>query len=690
EVLPHLAFGLQDAHSSRLVAAYHTLRKPDLARQAVPVIRQTVNAQPEWRWRAEVGALYRILEQGLEVQTLAQISAIQPPPEDVTSSLPPALAKSCAGVGRILGELKKIERVDDLNTKTIFMNSAQAALLELRRYLTDKPDDAPQVEYPEVGVLHAMLDGWQALILGATHDLQGRAYLQSARQIARTDWSERVQQAISVTNQGLNVAQHVRLRVDDGEGYAVVEGAEQQIDILSPQETRSFEVWLRPDSAQRIRLLWQLTFDDAVNEDRRVEFADVVEFTDAAEATANARPFQRIFPIPYVTGTPLRSGEMFVGRQDVFDFVRENLLGAYQNNAIVLHGQRRTGKTSILYRLQEVLAETHIAVLVDVQGKAARGSADFLYALSDDIAYELEKHGIAVDLPQREEYEKAPEFAFHSRFLRAAVEKMDEAADSTETPNSTGAAPPRNLLLMFDEFEELQKRVEDGKLEPEIFTFLRTLMQHEPRVDFVFSGTHKLEELGAEYWSILFNIAAYKRITFLAPEHVQRLIVEPVAPYGVEYDPLALQRIVQVTAGHPYFTQVVCHELVAYHNETQRNYLTTACVDKALEQILERGEAHFKYIWTGATLDEQKVLLALTDLLPDAESTVTPAQVTAELQRKGLVPAQDVLLDALTHLCARDILTRAGPQSTLYRFKIDLIRRWIAATRPIVAMVSVE
>ncbi len=684
EVLPHLAFGLSDTSASRLVAAYHTLRKPDLARQAVPVIRQTVQAQTEWRWRAEVGALYRILEQGLEAQTLAQISAIRPPPEDVTSSLPPVLAKSCDGVGHILGELKKIERVDDLNTKIIFLNSAQAALLELRRYLTDKQDDAPRVEYPETGVLHAMLDGWQALILGATHDLQGRADLQSTRQIGQIDWAERVRQVIGVTNHGLNVAQRVRLRVDDGEGYTVVEGAEQEIDILSPQETRTFEVWLCPDSARRVRLVWRLTFDDAIDESRHVEFADVIEFTDVAEMEANARPFQRIFPIPYVTGTPLRSGEMFVGREDVFDFVRENLLGTYQNNVIVLHGQRRTGKTSILYRLQEVMVETHIAVLVDMQGKAARGTADFLYALSDDIAYELENHGITVELPGREEYEQAPEFAFRSRFLRAAIARMDGYSPPS------GFEKPQNLLLMFDEFEELQKRVEDGKLDAEIFTFLRNLMQHEPRVDFVFSGTHKLEELGAEYWSILFNIAAYKRITFLAPEHVQRLIVEPVAPYGLEYDPLALQRIIQVTAGHPYFTQVVCHELVTYHNETQRNYLTTACVDRALEQILERGEAHFKYIWTGATLDEQKALLALTDLLPDAESTVTPAQLAAELERKGQALAQDALLDALTHLCARDILTRAGAQSALYRFKIDLIRRWIAATRPTIIPIGVE
>jgi hypothetical protein len=346
--------------------------------------------------------------------------------------------------------------------------------------------------------------------------------------------------------------------------------------------------------------------------------------------------------------------------------VREHLVGAYQNNVIVLHGQRRTGKTSILYRLGELLADTHVAVLVDMQGKAARGTADFLYALSDDIAYALENCQILVDLPERAAYEQAPEFTFRSRFLRSVVSKLDT----------------RNLLFMFDEFEELQERVEDGRLEPEIFPFLRNLMQHEPRLDFVFSGTHKLEELGSEYWSILFNIAAYKRITFLEPGEVRRLITEPVTPYGMEYDPLAVERILQVTAGHPYFTQVVCHEMVAYHNELERSYITVTCVDQVLERIVERGEAHFKYIWAGATPDEQWVMMALADLLPDTEATANPTQVAEELGRKGCVLPEDALQQALAHLQARDIVARSGRQSSLYRFKIDLIRRWIATTRP--------
>ena len=163
----------------------------------------------------------------------------------------------------------------------------------------------------------------------------------------------------------------------------------------------------------------------------------------------------------------------------------------------------------------------------------------------------------------------------------------------------------RTCCLLFDEFEELQRRVEDGRLQPEIFQFLRNLMQHDSRVDFVFSGTHKLEELGAEYWSILFNIAAYKPITFLSDDDMLRLIRNPIADYNLEYDPLAEERIIKVTAGHPYFSQLVLHEMVVLHNETQRSYMTVMDVDNGLERIVERGEAHFKFIWSESSEEER-------------------------------------------------------------------------------------
>jgi len=119
------------------------------------------------------------------------------------------------------------------------------------------------------------------------------------------------------------------------------------------------------------------------------------------------------------------------------------------------------------YRLKEEMAASHLAILVDMQAKPARGAADFLCSIADDIAYELEEVDILLELPDRAEFEKAPEFTFRNRFLRQTYNLLDG----------------RNLLLMFDEFEELQRRVEAGRLSPDIFSYLRNLMQHEERVD---------------------------------------------------------------------------------------------------------------------------------------------------------------------------------------------------------------
>ncbi len=664
QVLEHLAFDLKaDPLQARVVAAYHTLAaQPVRAVESLDVISQSLAERPEWELGGEIRALHDVLLKGLCAATVAQMADIVPVPGDQTTSLPPLLAKSSLHLTRIVNELKKVERVDDVGSQLIFLNNALENVRLAHLFIQEGATNLSTcyTPFPELGAVRVLLGQWEALVSFAIKDRQGRAELTSELVTRKLTFAPRLELTLALANRGLNVAEKIRLRVDScGEGYQVLEGAEQAIGILPPQERRELAFTVRPQGVGRLRICWYITYDDALDEDRTIEFGDLVEFVEVE------RPFQRIFPIPYVTGTPLQTSHTFVGRQDVFDFVREHLLGAYQNNVIVLHGQRRTGKTSILYRLNEVLAQSHLCVLIDMQGKAARGEVDFLYSIADDIAYTLENRGIPVELPPRQEFEPSPEFFFRSRFLRGVYDALGD----------------KSLLLMFDEFEELQKRVQDGKLAADIFPYLRNLMQHERKLDFVFAGTHKLEELAAEYWSILFNIAAYKRISFLTQDEVARLVTEPVAPSGLEYDPLALERIYQVAAGHPYFTQLICHELVVHHNETRRSYLTTTDIDAVLGRIVEQGEAHFKYIWAESGTQRRLTLLALAELLETADA-VTLDDV-AELLRKRGRPLDDrALPQALDDLEARDIVMRSGPRSSLYRFRVDLIRRWIYAARP--------
>jgi hypothetical protein len=666
DVLPHLAAQLHRKmpDAARLAGAMHTLGSGNVAEQieAARAAGTLLAAHPEWRWATEFSAVYGALDHILSARALDQIMAIQQPLEQQTASLPPLMVKCVQFVSRVIQELEKVEKVRDLATKVIFLENSLAHIHAAVRFLNEEVSgrSACSTTPPEQPALLAALDHWQELILTAIRHLKGRAYVTC--QLLNKNCcaiSAQVPVIWEVANQGLNVAQQVRLRLLPGDDYRLTEITERTIEILSPGDLKEISLPVIPvNGVRRLRASWEIIYDDAVDANRRLAFADVLEFVEAD------KPFQRIFPIPYVTGTPLKGDHVFVGREDVFAFIQENLLGAHQNNVIILHGQRRTGKTSVLYRLSQIMRDTHYGILVDMQGKPARGEADFLYSLADDIVFALEEDGIAVDLPPRADFEEAPEFFFRSRFLRSLY------------PCLNG----KNLLFLFDEFEELQRRVEDGRLRPEIFHFLRNLMQHEQRLDFVFSGTHKLEDLGAEYWSVLFNIAAYKPITFLSPAEVRRLVIEPVAAYNIEYDALAVERIIQMTAGHPYFTQLILHEMIVYHNETERNYLTVVDVDEVLERIVKRGEAHFKYIWAESTGAEREALQGLAEMLVGAEQ-VSGRDLRAFLQERGC-QSDDQWQRALLSLESRDILMRRGGRNPFYQFKVDLIRLWIDRTRP--------
>jgi AAA+ ATPase superfamily predicted ATPase len=67
---------------------------------------------------------------------------------------------------------------------------------------------------------------------------------------------------------------------------------------------------------------------------------------------------------PFVAGRPLTRADMFFGREDVFEFIRNALVGQHQDNIIVLYGKRRTCKTSVLCQMHRHINSRYILVLI--------------------------------------------------------------------------------------------------------------------------------------------------------------------------------------------------------------------------------------------------------------------------------------------------------------------------------------
>ena len=102
---------------------------------------------------------------------------------------------------------------------------------------------------------------------------------------------------------------------------------------------------------------------------------------------------------PYIAGNPVGDTPAFIGRADILrEVVR--MLRRPQDNALVLYGQRRIGKTSVLLELAARLPESgpFYPVYFDLQDKAAWALERVLAQLSQKITDAL-KQGIAPFTP---------------------------------------------------------------------------------------------------------------------------------------------------------------------------------------------------------------------------------------------------------------------------------------------------
>ena len=359
---------------------------------------------------------------------------------------------------------------------------------------------------------------------------------------------------------------------------------------------------------------------------------------------------------PYIAGNPVTGTEMFFDREDVFDFIRRTLVGKHRDNVIVLYGQRRTGKTSVLYQMRFRLDTRYLCIFIDLHGFALQGLDGFLWGLANHIIRVLRRdYQIALPCPSREEFVADPRSFFENEFLNQIWSAVGD----------------RHILLMLDEAIRLQEQVETGKLEHEIFEYLRHLMQHYERLNFLFSLSSGLEEMEKEY-SFLFNVGLYKKISFLDRNATRDLITQPVKDcYQVEPD--AVERICHITSGHPYYTQLVCHCLFNCWVQQHTPHIGVQDVDEVLNEAVERGSAVLKQVWDESTPAEKAILASMASTMSHFNDVADANDINRAWADYHVVIPKGEMAKAIRSLIARDVI--AGQDK--YTFTVDLQRLWV-------------
>jgi hypothetical protein len=549
--------------------------------------------------------------------------------------------------------LRDSERVDLAEDRVIYLNEVLGLLRQLQHQLDHWH---PQIER---SLVSSIVNRWIGLVKAELEEIHGKAQLQVNLITKQLVPDDSTIISLEIQNLGRAPAENVNLRLEADPAY-LSDSRGQIVPILPPGRTRRFQVSLRPLVEDRFRVLFSISYSDRLASNKNLAFADMVHLLPPIQE------YQSLVN-PYAPGMPLRENStVFFGREDLFDFVVHNSTNPTQPTVQILVGQRRTGKTSALLQLEHHLPENLIPIFIDCQSLGVvPGMPALFFDLAWTIADILSNRGHGVKVPELEEWQRGPAGRFEHEFIPQVLAILPEGS---------------RLLLIFDEFEAFEDLVNDGILPHTLFTFLRHLMQHGDGVSFIFAGTHRLEEMGSDYWSILFNIALYRHVGFLSRTAATNLIRYPVAQ-GLVYDDLAIDKILRVTAGHPYFLQLVCYALVNRANARKTGYVTISDVNAALDDMLRLGEVHFSYIWKRST-DTERALLTAASRGIDFEEPFRPSDLVQFLVEYDIYINPAAVTVGLDRLVDREIFREIRVEgSTLYEMKLGLIGLWVAKNK---------
>jgi AAA+ ATPase superfamily predicted ATPase len=377
--------------------------------------------------------------------------------------------------------------------------------------------------------------------------------------------------------------------------------------------------------------------------------------------TRDPKSFQSI-PNPYIVGNPIEDRRMFFGREDDFAYIAKKITAGETGGMVVLCGTRRSGKTSILFQIKGGrLGEGFLPVLIDMQSMTVQNDAEFLSRLTQELLAALN----CPELAQEERFRASPDKNPFTIF-QSLVKELDDRLQG------------RKLVLMFDEYELFETHIEKGRLSTDILNLLANWMESRQRVFVIFTGSDQLESRNPFYWNAFLGKALHRRISFLSRRDTLRLVTEPL--HGtVFYRTGVPEAIYELTAGQPFYTQVLCQTIIDYLNEKRQYDVADAEIQEAIEEIIHNPLPQMIFTW-GSLSDMEKISLSI--IAEKNKEVVAPCSaddirsfVTRE--KTGYRLHRSKLNETLERLFHQDILKKEAEEAR-YSFRMDLWRQWMA------------
>ena len=388
-------------------------------------------------------------------------------------------------------------------------------------------------------------------------------------------------------------------------------------------------------------------------------------------------------PNPYeklANGGPVTDRTMFYGRNEFIDRITEAIIST-DSKQVVIYGQKRSGKSSVLYHLKRSLENTQKTFCVSFSiGDIFENisSATFFHKILSTIEEELENltfDGIEVPIFQCPSYAEFREVPNSADVFRRYIRNFKRSCQNT--PNWAD----KRLVVMIDEFTYLYTAIKKGNVSDAIMKQWKAITQNE---DATFSSVLVGQDVFPLFKSEFpneFGVTQDERLTYLSKRDALKLIEEPVwhkKANKSRYLEDAAEKIIEYTSCNPYYIQIFCARLIKEMNEKKFIEVTRsdikpigdsflfggqALTDDKFDNLLNAGEKH----------DIQRIPQehSKSVLKKIAEATKFVAYCSREDINIGNKEYEDLILDDLKN---REVIEQQGNN---YKIQVKLFQEWL-------------
>lgn len=364
---------------------------------------------------------------------------------------------------------------------------------------------------------------------------------------------------------------------------------------------------------------------------------------------------------PFETGSAVK-GDLFFNREQLLSKI-DTFLYHSKDATLILYGQRRIGKTSLLRKIQEkILLKKGKVTLFDLQNKA-----DFVlpHLLTDFMKQIAVDFHLKVNIKEEIKKQDDIEDFFINNFLSLISDqlKMNE-----------------NIVFLFDEFDVIgsytdicESPVNKDSAHHLFLPYVINILKREYPIKFIFAVGCNYRDLDLSRYKELIKFGKKEEIGYFPCKELETMITS-LTRDTIPFDKDAIDLLYMITSGQPYFAQ--CLASAAFDEACSRGEkkISSLLIRNQLDTALSSYGGGVIWLWDSFSAEE-KILLYLIAIISKKELPVNEKTIDEYAATYNVKPAVLNIHSLLNRL--RNLKIIKKDKNNFYQYYVEYFKEWI-------------